>query len=146
MGRVALVSGASRGIGRGIAKALAQAGYTVAANYRSDDEAAASLAAESGVKTYKWDVSDYDACVAGVEKVVADLGPVEVLRAVRPECTAVLQVRAQYQGEEFRRKLVVLFVRLIGGQSDRALSQLTRERLDARGGRFCFLISRRTKR
>ena len=64
----------------------------------------------------------------------ADLGPVEVLRAVRPECTAVLQVRAQYQGEEFRRKLVVLFVRLIGGQSDRALSQLTRERLDARGG------------
>ena len=79
MGRVALVSGASRGIGRGIAKALALAGYTVAANYRSDDEAAASLAAESGVKTYKWDVSDYDACVAGVEKVVADLGPVEVL-------------------------------------------------------------------
>jgi len=76
---VALVTGASRGIGRGIAKALAAAGYRVAANYRSNDEAAASLAAEACVKTYKWDVSDHDASQAGVEQVVRDLGPVEVL-------------------------------------------------------------------
>lgn len=79
MGRVALVTGASRGIGRGIAKALAGAGYKVAANYRSNDEAAASLAAECGAKTYKWDVADYEASRAGVAQVVADLGPVEVL-------------------------------------------------------------------
>lgn len=79
MGRVALVTGASRGLGRAVAKALADAGYTVAANYHSNDEAAASLEAESTVKTYKWDVSDYDACKEGVARVVADLGPIEVL-------------------------------------------------------------------
>ncbi|MBN34673.1 MAG: beta-ketoacyl-ACP reductase [Rhodospirillaceae bacterium] len=79
MGRVALVTGASRGLGRGVATALAEAGYTVAANYRSSDEAAASLEAETGARTYKWDVSDYDASVEGVARVVEDLGPVEVL-------------------------------------------------------------------
>ena len=79
MQRVALVTGGSRGIGRGIAIALDQAGYKVAANYRSNEEAAASLAAETGVKTYAWDVADYDACQKGVEQVVADLGPVEIL-------------------------------------------------------------------
>ena len=79
MGRVALVTGASRGIGRGVAMAMAGAGYAVAANYRSDDGAAASLEAEAGVGTFKWDVSDYDACEAGVAEVEAALGPVEVL-------------------------------------------------------------------
>jgi acetoacetyl-CoA reductase len=79
MGRVALVTGASRGLGRGVAKALAEAGYTVAGNYHSNDEAAASLEAETSVKTFKWDVSDYDACTEGVARVVAELGPVEVL-------------------------------------------------------------------
>ena len=79
MGRVALVTGASRGLGRGVAKALAEAGYTVAGNYHSNDEAAASLEAETSVKTFKWDVSDYDACTEGVTRVVAELGPVEVL-------------------------------------------------------------------
>ena len=79
MGRVALVTGASRGIGRGVAIALAGAGYAVAANYRSNDGAAASLAAETGARTFKWDVSDYDACKAGVAEVEAALGPIEVL-------------------------------------------------------------------
>ncbi|MBT5432791.1 MAG: 3-oxoacyl-ACP reductase [Alphaproteobacteria bacterium] len=79
MGRVALVTGASRGLGRGVAKALAEAGYTVAANYHSNDEAAALLTAETGVRTYKWDVGDYEASKAGVAEVVAELGPVEVL-------------------------------------------------------------------
>jgi acetoacetyl-CoA reductase len=79
MSRVALVTGGSRGIGRGVAEALAAAGYRVAANYHSNDEAAASLAEATGAKTYKWDVADYDACKAGVAQVVANLGPVEVL-------------------------------------------------------------------
>jgi acetoacetyl-CoA reductase len=79
MSRVALVTGGSRGIGRGIVEALSAAGYRVAANYRSNDEAAASLKAATGAATYKWDVADYEACTAGVAEVVADLGPVEIL-------------------------------------------------------------------
>jgi len=79
MSRVALVTGGSRGIGRGIVEALSAAGYTVAANYHSNDEAAQSLQATTGAMTYKWDVADYDACKAGVAQVVADLGPVEIL-------------------------------------------------------------------
>jgi acetoacetyl-CoA reductase len=79
MGRVALVTGGSRGIGAAISKALKDAGYTVAANYAGNDEAAKKFTEETGIKTYKWSVADYDACKAGIEKVEADLGPVEVL-------------------------------------------------------------------
>jgi acetoacetyl-CoA reductase len=79
MGRVALVTGGSRGIGAAISKALKDAGYTVAANYAGNDEAAQKFTDETGIKTYKWSVADYDACAAGVKQVEADLGPVEVL-------------------------------------------------------------------
>ncbi|MCA0400668.1 MAG: acetoacetyl-CoA reductase [Proteobacteria bacterium] len=79
MGRVALVTGGSRGIGAAISKALKEAGYKVAANYAGNDEAAAAFSKETGIPTYKWDVSDFDACTAGIAKVEADLGPVEVL-------------------------------------------------------------------
>jgi acetoacetyl-CoA reductase len=79
MARVALVTGGSRGIGAAIAKALKAAGYTVAASYAGNDAAATAFSAETGIKTYKWDVSDFDACVAGIAAVEADLGPVEVL-------------------------------------------------------------------
>lgn len=79
MSRVALVTGGSRGIGAAISKALKDAGYKVAASYAGNDEAAAKFTAETGIPTYKWDVGDYDACVAGIAKVEAELGPVEVL-------------------------------------------------------------------
>ncbi len=79
MGRVALVTGGSRGIGEAISKGLKDAGYTVAANYAGNDEAAAKFTAETGIKTYKWSVADYDACKAGIAQVEADFGPVEVL-------------------------------------------------------------------
>ena len=79
MGRVALVTGGSRGIGAAISVALKNAGYTVAANYAGNDEAAARFTAETGIPTYKWSVADYDACTAGIARVEADLGPVEVL-------------------------------------------------------------------
>lgn len=79
MSRVALVTGGSRGIGAAISVALKNAGYTVAANYAGNDEAAAKFTAETGIKTYKWSVAEYDACVEGIAKVEADLGPVDVL-------------------------------------------------------------------
>ena len=79
MARVALVTGGSRGIGAAISIALKNAGYTVAANYAGNDEAAAKFKAETGITIYKWSVADYDACAAGIKQVEADLGPVEVL-------------------------------------------------------------------
>ena len=79
MSRVALVTGGSRGIGAAISKALLAAGYSVAATYAGNDEKAAAFTAETGIKTYKWDVADYEACAAGIAKVEADLGAVEVL-------------------------------------------------------------------
>jgi acetoacetyl-CoA reductase len=79
MTRVAVVTGGTRGIGAAVSKALHAAGYKVAATYHGNDEAAAKFKAETGVNVYKWDVSDYEACVAGLEQVVKDLGPVDVL-------------------------------------------------------------------
>jgi acetoacetyl-CoA reductase len=79
MPRVALVSGGTRGIGAAIGKALKAAGYTVAANYGGNDEAARKFKAETGIAVYKWDVSSFDACAAGVKQVEADLGPIDVL-------------------------------------------------------------------
>jgi acetoacetyl-CoA reductase len=76
---VALVTGGTRGIGAGICKTLKAAGYTVAANYGGNDEAAAKFTAETGIPAYKWDVGDYDACAAGIAKVEAEVGPVEIL-------------------------------------------------------------------
>jgi acetoacetyl-CoA reductase len=77
--RVALVTGGSRGIGAAISVALRDAGYRVGANYAGNDEAAAKFSAETGIATYKWSVADYDACVAGIAKVEADLGPIDIL-------------------------------------------------------------------
>lgn len=79
MERVAIVTGGTRGIGAAISAALKQAGYKVAAVYAGNDEAAHAFAEKTGVKTYKWDVGDFAACVAGIAKVEADLGPVDTL-------------------------------------------------------------------
>jgi acetoacetyl-CoA reductase len=79
MARVAVVTGGTRGIGEAISKALKGAGYNVAANYAGNDEAAQKFKAETGIPVYKWDVSSFDACAAGVKQVEADLGPVDVL-------------------------------------------------------------------
>ena len=79
MARTAIVTGGSRGIGAAICMALRDAGYKVAANYAGNDEAAQKFKAETGIPVYKWSVSDYDACVEGIGKVEADLGPVDVL-------------------------------------------------------------------
>ena len=79
MSKVAIVTGGSRGIGAAISMALKEAGYTVAANYAGNDEAAAKFSSETGIKTYKWSVADYEACQAGIAKIEEELGPVAVL-------------------------------------------------------------------
>src|SRR5438309_10184743 len=79
MARVAVVTGGTRGIGAAISKALKAAGCKVAANYGGNDEAAQKFKAETGIPVYKWDVSSYESCAAGLNQVEADLGPVEVL-------------------------------------------------------------------
>jgi len=79
MGKVAIVTGGTRGIGGATSKALRDAGYSVAANYGGNDKRARQFTDETGIPAYKWDVSDYDACITGVAQVTNDLGPVEVL-------------------------------------------------------------------
>jgi len=81
MGKVALVTGGSRGIGAAISKELQAKGYTVAASYAGNDEAASAFTAETGIKTYKWNVADYDASKAGIAQVEADLGPIDIVVA-----------------------------------------------------------------
>lgn len=79
MSKVALVTGGTRGIGAAICRALKDAGYTVAANYAGNDDAANAFKEETGIPVYKWSVADYDACVAGIKEVEEAHGPVEVL-------------------------------------------------------------------
>jgi len=79
MGRTALVTGGSRGIGAAISLALKAAGFNVAANYAGNDEAASAFKKEHGIPVFKWSVADYDACVAGIKQVEEEVGPVDVL-------------------------------------------------------------------
>lgn len=79
MSRVALVTGGTRGIGEDISIKLKDAGYTVAANYGGNDAAAAEFSERTGIKAYKFDVSDFDAVHSGIAAIEADLGPIEVL-------------------------------------------------------------------
>ena len=71
MARVAVVTGGTRGIGRAISIALKDAGYKVAANYGHDDGAAKQFSAETGIQVYKFDVSDFNACLEGVKAIAS---------------------------------------------------------------------------
>src|ERR687884_594580 len=79
MARVAIVTGGTRGIGEAISVALKDMGMKVAANYAGNDERAREFSDRTGIPSYKWDVSDFEACQEGVRKVESDLGPVDVL-------------------------------------------------------------------
>jgi acetoacetyl-CoA reductase len=79
MARVAIVTGGTRGIGEAISIALRDMGMHVAATYAGNDERARAFTERTGIKAYKWNVADYDACQEGVRQVEADLGPVDVL-------------------------------------------------------------------
>ncbi|KPN63756.1 acetoacetyl-CoA reductase [Aliiroseovarius crassostreae] len=81
MAKVALVTGGSRGIGAAISTTLKAEGYEVAATYAGNDEKAAAFTAETGIKTYKWNVGSYEDSKAGLAQVEADLGPIDVVVA-----------------------------------------------------------------
>ena len=79
MARVALVTGGTRGIGKAICVALAEQGYTVVANYGGNDERAKAFTDETGIPSYRWDVSKFEACEEGISRVEAEVGPVDIL-------------------------------------------------------------------
>jgi acetoacetyl-CoA reductase len=79
MARIALVTGGSRGIGAAVSKALKAQGCTVAATYAGNDDAANAFKAETGIPVFKWDVSNYQACVDGIKSVEAALGAIDIL-------------------------------------------------------------------
>src|SRR3569833_2347318 len=79
MSRVAIVTGGTRGIGEAISLALKANGLKVAANYAGNEERAKAFGDKHGIPVFKWDVSDHEACQKGVERVAAELGPVDVL-------------------------------------------------------------------
>ena len=79
MGKVAIVTGGTRGIGEAICIALRDSGFTVAANYAGNVERAKAFTERSGIPAYQWDVADHKACLDGCAKVAADLGPIDVV-------------------------------------------------------------------
>jgi 3-oxoacyl-[acyl-carrier protein] reductase len=83
-GRTALVTGASRGIGRGIALTLAEAGADVAVNYTRDADAAAeTVAAISALgrraEAYQASVTDEESCAAMIDAIARDFGGLSIL-------------------------------------------------------------------
>jgi len=79
MGRVAIVTGGTRGIGKAISLALRDMGMTVAANYAGNSEKAKAFTDTTGIAAYRWDVGDHEACLDGCAQVASDLGPVDVV-------------------------------------------------------------------
>ena len=79
MGHVAIVTGGTRGIGEAISVALSDAGHAVAAVYAGNAEAAKRFTERTSIRTYKFDVSDFEACEDGVGRIAKDLGPVGIL-------------------------------------------------------------------
>ena len=79
MGKVAIVTGGTRGIGEAICIALRDSGFTVAANYAGNVDRAKAFTERSGIPAYQWDVADHKACLDGCAKVAADLGPIDVV-------------------------------------------------------------------
>jgi acetoacetyl-CoA reductase len=79
MSKVAVVTGGTRGIGHAISVELKNGGYQVAAIYGGNDAAAHKFQAETNIPIFKWDVGDYDACVAGLKQVESQMGPISIL-------------------------------------------------------------------
>ena len=79
MAKVAIVTGGTRGIGEAISTALQDEGFTVVANYAGNEEKAKAFTDRTGIKTYKWDVGDHQACLDGCAQVAEEVGPIDVV-------------------------------------------------------------------
>jgi acetoacetyl-CoA reductase len=79
MGRTAIVTGGTRGLGKAIAVALKAEGTRVAAVYHGNQQAADAFSNETGIGTYKWDVSDFEACKTGIARIEQHFGPIDIL-------------------------------------------------------------------
>ena len=79
MARIAIVTGGSRGIGAAISRRLQDMGVTVVANYAGNEDKAKAFEAETGIRTCKWDVGDFDACQAAFAQITEEVGPVDIL-------------------------------------------------------------------
>lgn len=79
MGRVAIVTGGTRGIGRAICQMLKNEGATVVANYAGNDDAARKFTDQTGMSAYKWDVGDHEACIEGCKRIEDEVGPIEIV-------------------------------------------------------------------
>ena len=79
MARVALVTGGTRGIGSEISIALQAAGRTVVATYAKNDQAAEAFSKTTGIATYRFDAANFEECSDAIKKIVADVGPIEIL-------------------------------------------------------------------
>jgi 3-oxoacyl-[acyl-carrier protein] reductase len=128
-GRTALVTGASKGIGLGIARALGAEGARVAVSSRSR-ERIEGAAAEAGLRGYVHDSSDLDGAPRLVDRVEADLGPVDVLVAntggPSPDPDALGFTREQW--EAAYRDLVLapmgLIERVVPGMRERGFGRI----------------------
>ena len=79
MGRVAIVTGGTRGIGKAISLELKAQGCSVVANYAGNEEKANAFSAATGIPAYRWDVGDHEAALEGCARVAADIGPVDIV-------------------------------------------------------------------
>jgi len=79
MGKVAVITGGTRGIGRAICETLQNDGFKVVATYAGNDEKARAFTEETGIATYKFDVGDHAAALDGCTKIAEEVGPIDVV-------------------------------------------------------------------
>jgi acetoacetyl-CoA reductase len=142
MARVALVTGGTRGIGAATARALKAAGYSVAATYAGNTQAAQAFQIDTGIIVQQWDIGDFDACALGVKTIEASLGPIEILvnnAGIARDAALHKMTRAQWDAV-IRTNLDGLFNmcrQVIGGMRERKFGRIiTISSINGQKGQF----------